>query len=189
MSAYPHAMRCLPPLTSGRWERVREFAPGAAGIYRVRGSVRGCCPYGLFYPDLGGRLVRSGAFETWVTGWELEAVFPEIVISTIDEGYVWVPAHDATAPFGNYVDHLFALKKGTSKLDPRYTTYKLLMNALYGKLIQITIIRNPRTGEEEAVGGTLLNPFWASQITGHTRSGYTISSMSTAPSTPRRTPS
>jgi hypothetical protein len=169
VSAYPHAMRCLPPLTAGCWERVNELVAGAAGIYRVSGVVRARCPYGLFYPIAGSPLVRSGTFDTWVTGWELEEAVPEIELHAVRDGYVWVPAAGAEAPFADYVDYFFSLKTTTPKTDPRYATYKLLMNALYGKSIQITIRTSRTTGEEEAVGGPLFNPFWAAQITGHTR--------------------
>src|SRR5262249_25010299 len=90
VSAYAHAMRCIPPMTSGRWERLREYAPGHASIYRIRGQVAGSCPYGVFYP-ISGSLIRSGTFDTWVTGWELEAAHSEIAISEIVDGYLWVP--------------------------------------------------------------------------------------------------
>jgi hypothetical protein len=114
-------------------------------------------------------LVREGSFDTWVTGWELESAIDEISLAHIVDGYVWMPAADATNPLAQYVDRMFALKQATPKSDPRYGTYKLLLNALYGKLIQISTHANHATGEEESAAGSLFNPFWAAQITGHCR--------------------
>src|SRR5262249_43213190 len=103
------------------------------------------------------------------TGWELESALEEINLSHILDGYLWVPAHDATAPLASYVRFFFALKQATPKHDPRYATYKLLLNALYGKLIQVTTHRSYASGEEESVAGSLFNPFFAAQITAHCR--------------------
>jgi hypothetical protein len=65
--------------------------------------------------------VREGTFDAWVTGWELEAALGAIDLGRIDEGFVWVPAADALAPFAAYVHKFFALKQGTPpKHDRRY---------------------------------------------------------------------
>jgi hypothetical protein len=104
-----------------------------------------------------------------MTGWELESARDEIALTQVADGYAWMPAPDASNPLARYVDRMFLLKQATSKTDPRYATYKLLLNALYGKLIQTSTQSNYSTGEEECVAGSLFNPFWAAQITGHCR--------------------
>lgn len=115
VSAYPHALISMPPLTAGRWERVTEVVPGAAAIYHIHGHVLRACPYGLFYSIGGGPLVRRGSFEAWVTGWELEEALPEIAVTQIEQGYAWVPAPSATNPFAEYVHFFFAKKQTTPR--------------------------------------------------------------------------
>lgn len=156
VSAYPHAMAVLPPLTHGRWVRVKEHRPDAAGIYRVRGQVIDRCPYGVFLHEDKDRPIKvhQGDFDSWVTGWELAAALPEVT-AVIVEGYVWCPAPEATNPFRAYVEEFFRRKQETPRENPLRELYKLLLNALYGKLNQES--------------GSFYNPFWASQITGHCR--------------------
>jgi hypothetical protein len=169
VSAYPHAMTALPPLTQGHWKRTRQYFPGAAAIYRVSGSVRDRCPYGVFLTVSGKNVIHEGGFDTWVTGWELAAAWGEVVVDTIMDGYVWIPSPDARNPFADYVNFFFRKKQETPKDDPRYEMYKLLMNSLYGKLIQLVDEIDSGGGNRQLVAGGLFNPFWASQITGHCR--------------------
>jgi len=169
VSAYPHAMTALPPLTRGRWRRTREYLPDAAAIYKVRGEVKGHCPYGVFMDVSGTRFFREGHFDTWVTGWELDAAWDEIALQRIDDGYAWYPAPDATNPLAEYVDFFFQKKRETPHSDPRYEMYKLLLNSLYGKFIQLTEAIDTGLGTPLRVAGGLFNPFWAGQITGYCR--------------------
>jgi hypothetical protein len=179
ISAYPTAMKALPPMTKGDWVATDEFiitnpfgdppVPEWAGIYRVSGHVGGRCPYGTFMDHTGEVKFKAGDVftDTWVTGWELASCWGEINVDDLF-GYIWVPSAGAINPFDHYVDFFFEKKNSTPKEDPRYQMYKLLLNALYGKLIQ-------RADEEDQHGqlittaGMLFNPFWASQITGHCR--------------------
>jgi hypothetical protein len=148
ISAYPHALSELPPLTQGRWSRVKAVVPGLAGVYRVRGEVTGYCPYGVFLrPDRKGPVkVHEGPFDLWTTGWELAMATDEIQAELID-GYVWIPSRDATNPFKAYVETFFRRKQDTPRDNPLREVYKLLLNALYGKLNQPS--------------SPLANPFWA----------------------------
>lgn len=178
ISAYPTAMKALPPMTEGEWEPTEEFViaepfatppvPRYAGIYRVTGSVQGRCPYGVFMDHEGSVKFKEGQrFENvWVTGWELACAWGELALEDLF-GYIWRPAPGAINPFDHYVDFFFEKKNTTPKADPRYQMYKLLLNALYGKLIQ----RADEEGKDGRVttAGMLFNPFWASQITGHCR--------------------
>jgi hypothetical protein len=164
VSAYPHAMTELPPLTLGHWEPVREYVPGAAGVYHVRGEVVDSCPYGVFLETGSTRKIQRGSFDSWVTGWELASAMNEVAIDTV-EGHVWIPGAGSINPFAEYVALFFDKKQHTSPDDPRREMYKLLLNALYGKTIQR--IQDDR--HDHLVAGSLFNPFWASQITGHCR--------------------
>jgi hypothetical protein len=168
VSAYPHAMTALPPLSEGHWKRTRRYVPGAAAIYHISGSIPHRCPYGAFLNVSGSDFIHEGRFDTWVTGWELAAAWDEVVPDTILDGYLWIPSSNARNPFADYVDFFFRKKQETPKDDPRYEMYKLLMNSLYGKLIQL-VEEVDSTRSQQLVAGGLFNPFWASQITGHCR--------------------
>jgi DNA polymerase type B, organellar and viral len=159
----------LPPLTGGRWKRTREYVPDAAAIYKVRGEIKGRCPYGVFMDVSGTGFFREGHFDTWVTGWELAAAEDEVVLQDVDDGYVRYPAPDATNPLADYVEFFFQKKRETPNTDPRYEMYKFLLNSLYGKFIQLTDEIDTDLGTPLRVGGGLFNPFWAGQITGHCR--------------------
>lgn len=138
-SAYPHAMVNLPPLMRGVWRRVQRLQPGEpAAIYRVRGRVRGRCPYGVFYRRAakGDRPVKvhAGDFELWVNAYELRAALAEIADYEVTDGYVWEPAPEAVNPFTPYVQEIYRRKQETPKSEPLREVYKLLLNSLYGKL-------------------------------------------------------
>jgi hypothetical protein len=159
-SAYPHAMVNLPPLTRGAWRRVPRLQSGEpAAIYRIRGRVRGRCPYGVFYwrAANGARpaKVHSGDFELWVNAYELRAALAEIADYEVTDGYVWEPAPEAVNPFTPYVHEFYRRKQETPKSEPLREVYKLLLNSLYGKLTQ--------------AGSAIHNVFWAAMVTGHTR--------------------
>lgn len=188
VSAYPTAMQALPPMTDGRWELVstetpsdaatiKAFGdsitpgdppvPARAGIWRVSGVVAADCPYGVFMDHEGKNKFHGGEVFTdvWVTGWELASAWPELRVDRM-YGWIWMPAPLARNPFHGYVDFFFGKKASTPKEDPRREMFKLLLNALYGKLIQRAEEDGP---DKEVVAGMLFNPFWASQITGHCR--------------------
>jgi hypothetical protein len=49
---------------------------------------------------------------------------------------IWIPEENAENPFKEYVTHFYDKKNSADKDDPRFTTYKLLLNCLYGKTYQ-----------------------------------------------------
>jgi hypothetical protein len=169
ISAYPTAMRALPGVTDGHWRAVREYVPGAAAIYHVVGELRGRCPYGTFMRNAPStERVHEGAFDVWLTGWELSAAWDELELKTLD-GYVWEPDEAADNPFGAYVTAFFERKQAAAKDDPNREIWKLLLNALYGKTMERIEEVDALTGTKRLVAGALFNPFWAAQITGHCR--------------------
>ncbi len=167
VSAYPYAMWMLPPVTKGRHRDTREIVPGRCAVYRVTGRVRSHCPYGVFL-TLDGVKITEGRFDTWVTSYELDAALDEIVLESV-YGYYWEPAADAINPFADYVSFFFKKKQQTPKDDPRREMHKLLLNSLYGKLIQRVEKEDRMVAVAHAQAGALFNPFWASMITGHCR--------------------
>jgi len=168
VSAYPHAMRMLPPLTKGRYRDTRKIVPGRCAVYRVTGRIRSRCPYGVFLNIDGDVKVTEGRFDTWVTSYELDTALDEVELESV-YGYYWEPAADATNPLADYVNFFFEKKQHTPKDDPRREMLKLLLNSLYGKLIQRIEKEDRMLAVAHAQAGALFNPFWASMITGHCR--------------------
>ena len=137
-SFYSWAMTRLPPITSGRWEQVEDFVEDAEGFYRISGHVKRCR-----YPIV---IKSTSAFEYAndehvqgipITSYELrEALATEELIPSSVKGWVWRPTTEAENPFQGYVEEFYRKKSETSKDDPLYITYKLLLNCLYGKTYQ-----------------------------------------------------
>ena len=167
VSAYPYAMRMLPPLTKGCFRETHAIVPDRCAVYRVKGRVRSRCHYGVFM-TIDGAKVTEGCFDTWVTSYELEGVLDLNEVRSVS-GYYWEPAAGATNPFVDYVAFFFEKKQHTPGDDPRREMYKLLLNSLYGKLIQRVEKEDPMLARTHSQGGALFNPFWASMITGHCR--------------------
>ncbi len=137
-SFYPWAMANLPPITSGKWEHVNQFGQDHEGLYRVTGIVKKC-KYPIILKNAKNFDYANGEriFETPITSYELREALrsgefePEKII-----GWVWIPEKHAENPFKEYVGHFYEKKNSTEKEDPRFTTYKMLLNCLYGKTYQ-----------------------------------------------------
>jgi hypothetical protein len=138
-SAYPYAMSLLPGLTKGEYWKVSEYTPNYVGLYCITGYVR---KDGLFksYPIVYTHDFKPirGAFENiWITSYELAEILARPYEVKIESywGYVWIPAEGAINPFARFVDRFYSLKQSTPKTDPNYHFYKIILNALYGKLV------------------------------------------------------
>lgn len=209
-SAYPYAMHLIPPCTKGEYYRVESFSPKAAGIYCLSGKVLDG-RYPLMY-DHRFRVIptdkqnrqRSNFEDVWVTGHEVARILkvPGNIRITKLWGYAWIPSPGANRPFGDFVEHFYKKKQATPRSNPYYHFYKIVLNALYGKLVSTIEVKSEEAGDEmqklrEAgvdipqyvrlderfdpvlgrkvsiskfwKAGGMYNPFWASQITGHTR--------------------
>ena len=183
-SAYPYAMKNLPSFLKGKYVKVDKFVKNYVGIYCISGKSN--CPYNITF-DTEFKPVKE--FENiWITSYELEQglKYDEIKLTNI-WGYIWEPSNDRN-PFGEYVDYFYKLKNETPKTNAMYTFYKLLLNSLYGKLIQMTElddnemeqydyetyinskgeIKVKRVNKTFMAGG-IFNPFIATLITGKTR--------------------
>ena len=137
-SFYPWAMANLPPLTGGKWQRVNDFVDEFEGFYQVDGYVHKC-KYPVILKYAGNFEYANDEFvrRAPVVSYELREALKHDEIDIVKiKGYVWIPSKNAENPFKNYVNEFYKLKEETLKGDPRYETYKLLLNSLYGKTYQ-----------------------------------------------------
>lgn len=154
-SAYPYAMRELPPITTGQYNRVEGFVPGAAGVYCLSGQRLHKGGANHKYPlvfDHSFKPIKPGqAFsELWHTAYETERILAVPYNIRIDKvwGYVWRPKDGADNPFRRFVDHFYGKKESTPKSDPYYHFYKIVLNALYGKLVSTVEIVSQQSEDE-----------------------------------------
>ena len=167
ISAYPYAMTMLPNFKDGEYYYVSKYESGYIGIYKISGFKKKC-KYPAFF-NHNFKLIDGEFKDTWITSFELEQAkkWDEVKINKI-EGYIFYPkCHDKT-PLQKYVETFVKLKKETSKDHPYYEFYKRLLNALYGKFIQM---REEKLDDDNSrwITGQMFHPFIASLITGHTR--------------------
>lgn len=187
VSMYPYAMREMPNFLTGEYRRVEKFTEGYEGVYCVSGKIKNCKYPVLFSHDF--KPLRDRCSRVWVTSYELREALKhgEIVLRKI-YGYIWVPdgkaEHD---PFTEFVDYFFRLKD-TAKNNAERTLAKLILNSLYGKMIQTIpeekegegfkadMVYNPERGiflenkiDNIFLAGGMFNPFIATLITGFAR--------------------
>lgn len=190
VSAYPFAMVSIPNFLSGEYATAKNYTDKYEGVWCVSGVVKDCKYPILFNHDF--KKLSGKVEEVWVTSYELrEALATKEITLTKCWGYVWKPDGKATRnPFGDYVKHFFEKKQNTPKDDNRYVLYKILLNSLYGKLIQtidekgveadlddfepdFIVGKDGKTSENPQKkvyrAGGLYNPFIASLITGFVR--------------------
>lgn len=171
VSAYPFAMTKLPNFKNAEYYRVKDFEPDYIGIYKINGYVYDCKYPVLFSHDF--KPLKDKVIDTWVTGYELQEALKhkEIDIDTL-QGYILFPTCFEETPLEQYVKRFMELKNTTQKENPNYEFYKRLLNALYGKFIQMREERIEENGEEKKkwITGKMFHPFIASLITGKVRS-------------------
>lgn len=156
-SAYPHAMRSLPEITKGQYMRVDEFKKDAVGVYCISGYIEERFPlskYRLVYDHAFKVVKTAGRDRThfkdlWHTCYEVEAMLGTAHIKLEKVwGYIWRPGEGGDNPFRRFVDHFYEKKESTPKADPHYHFYKIVLNALYGKLVSTIEVRSAN-GEDE----------------------------------------
>src|SRR3990167_5450722 len=188
-SAYPYALWSLPQFIKGYFSYVTKFCPGLCGIYAVSGKAVDC-KYTVIY-DHGFKPVKGIFKEIYLTNFEIEEGLRtgELQITDI-HGCIWQP--DKTYmhnPFKEYVEKFYELKEN-SKTFSEKQLYKILLNSLYGKLVQtidvtseiidddpefIITDEDGRIEIEESFhehhyrAGGMFNPFLASLVTGFVR--------------------
>ncbi len=160
-SAYPWAMTQMPSLSAGRWHRVTYVHPRWNGFYCVTGNVaadRYPVLYSHDFVPLHGRIEQ-----VWVTSYELHEALrsKEVRIESVD-GWVWEPT-STDLPLRAFVKEFYRRKRTANSPQER-EVYKLILNSLYGKFIQLNVQRD---GTERP--GALFHPVLASWITGLVR--------------------
>jgi hypothetical protein len=150
-SAYPDGMKRLPGITKGEFYSVNEYVSGAAAIYCISGTINEShaqAKYRLIF-NHAFKPVKGEFKDLWHTSWEMGAIIDSPCIKlTRVKGYVWRPAEGSDNPFARFVDHFYHLKETTPKKDPNYHFYKIVLNALYGKLVSTIEVRAAE-GEDE----------------------------------------
>ncbi len=184
-SAYPYAMTQIPlPMEKDKWEYVRDFK-GENGFYYMSGSMPNMKISPLPYKTQ--RLIFPvGKFNNvCVTGYEAKQIIEHGDVSMI-RGFVY--KGKSSNSLIKYIMYFYKQKNMCKDKDPvMYQFYKLLLNALYGKFIQLNydpdsehifknFVWNPKTSklieiptENKYVAGGMFNPIIASWITGFAR--------------------
>lgn len=186
VSAYPWAMAQLPAFSTDKYKKY-EFIKGsprsaadvpAMGIYCVSGTARTCRWPILF--DHAFKPIQGAFSNVWTTGPELrEALRAREIKLSKCWGYVYdVGADKEPSPFKAYALHFFT-KKDTATSPVFKKFFKLMLNSLYGKLIQKrrnnsgllwdAQQRRLLSDPPEIVAGGLFHPFAASILTGMVR--------------------
>lgn len=155
-SFYSYALYHLPPLTKGKWENVKEFVDDYEGFYIVSAYVNKC-KYPLVLKDSASFEYANGEKieNVVITSYELREALrsKEIEVNKVN-GWIWIPDKDAVNPFKGYVKEFYDLKRLTSKDNPLYIVYKLLLNQLYGKTYQtVRLTDYDETPDYEIVNG------------------------------------
>lgn len=161
-SAYPWAMAQLPSMREGSWQAVSYVHPDAEGFYCISGEVQPCKYPALFDHDF--HPLRMGRVkQVWVTSYELREALrtKELKLHQVT-GYIWIPT-SRDRPLRKFVRHFYRLKRLAKTTEER-EVYKLILNSLYGKFIQL----NPNDDGTERPG-SLFHPVLASWITGLVR--------------------
>ena len=171
VSAYPYAMRELPDFSEGDYYEVNKYEQGYVGIYQVTGNVKFCL-YPIIY-DINFKPLFDDIQKVWITSYELEeAIYSDEINIKKIKGYIFVPkSKKEKTPLQEFVDHFWRLKNETDKLSPYYQFYKIILNSLYGKFIQMR--KRPSNTKEykcdEWCLGQMFHPFIATLITGKVR--------------------
>jgi len=160
-SAYPHAMRSLPCLCSGKWRRGLGKTNPNSGIVLCRGL------FSAVQTSLGGLPFRNPKgnilFPTsGIVGWyllsEIDAARRASLIDA-SEIYEWIAFEQTCnhpSPLAALGD-LFYTRLKIGKSTPQGKAIKLMINSAYGKFAQS--IGHPKYG----------NPIYASMITSKCR--------------------
>lgn len=176
-SAYPHAIRQLPNLTTGEWRRVgRTTKIVKFGVYHVRllaqkgDSFLADRPGPLFHRDKMGNISFPWQLDGWYWSPEVRNILKWLPPNRYEivEGweYVnWRTADDLVSyPFGWVSDMYDRRKLWKKQGNASQLALKLCMNSLYGKMAQ-------RVGwnEEKRTAPTWHQLEWAGWVTSFCR--------------------
>lgn len=158
-SAYPDAMRTIPDLSNGIWEKCyKTDAPQDFALYHIRWAYTDKSEPFLpfFYRDSLGSIFFPPFGENWIWGVELKAAIAHCTSLRweIKECWKYTPYSDAR-PFAfieNYYQRRLEIKQrlkngsGTDDDKGRSLVIKLGLNSLYGKTIQKVGVKRDEKG-------------------------------------------
>lgn len=160
-SAYPAQIAGLIDFTKGKWERTKKLNEDAyTGFYLcdVNCLEYNYAPVIKKVNDLN--IYPNGHFKQYLTKSEIDFIrlYFENTTIKIVSGYEFYP-QSFNYPFKSEIERLYAWKEKEQDEDIKYVI-KIILNALYGKFIQVT---------GDNLTGKLFNPLYASLITSKTR--------------------
>ncbi len=180
-SAYPWALSEMPAFSNAKlYKRYRGTRPKAVpeyGVYCVSGKLADCdwpCLFSHSFKPLSGAVSR-----VWVQGFELNEALAsgEFKPSRIS-GYLYDAERDHQAPAFRHFMHDFFHRKETAKTKTERELFKLIPNAISGKLVQtrkasstdLTDVESgTTTSAAELTAGGMFHPFIASATTARPR--------------------
>jgi hypothetical protein len=168
VSAYPHVMTLLPdpatctyPLVKSKKFTIEEFK-GQWGVVKIKGE--GLDPY---YPAIRMHDEENcrlryiyGKFDNiWTTIPEMVmgVVSGRLRVDNIYTGF-FIEGDNTDSFLKKFVDEMFRIKASSEKDSPMYLLSKLLMNALYGKLVEVKITNARYIADESASADVLKVP-------------------------------
>lgn len=166
-SAYPSHIRNLISFKYGKWVKRKGLAPSSA----IKGFVK--CKVEVWKEKTSPISVRYrhnislnpvGEWVSYLTLAEAEYINSCMGLDSwckLIDGWYFIPDR-LVYPFRREIDRLYRLKE-TAKTYMERLLYKIILNSLYGKFIEL----NRRKGKWES--SMLFNPMWASEITANTR--------------------
>ncbi|MBA7567125.1 hypothetical protein ES708_08825 [subsurface metagenome] len=165
VSAYPAEIRNLIDISWARVVRSTKYRKEAIyGFLKVKISI----PFGVFTTTVvkrsGVNCYMVGEYDTYITKQEYEYLGAAGCDITILDGF-WLHCDNRQYPYRKEIDRLVALKARFKQegRDLDYHTVKILMNSLYGKMLQLV-----KKGERyEAT--SCWNPIYGTVITANTR--------------------
>jgi hypothetical protein len=137
VSLYPTAM--LKEFPIGKEKITTNYKKGKMGIYYIKYKAN----KKLLTPILPRKEDKKLIWdlndgEGWYNSVDIENALAKGYEIDVEKGYFW----EETAPvFKEYIEEFYKMKKNATKGTPAYTTAKLYLNALYGKMIQKPIFQ------------------------------------------------
>ncbi|MFH8119888.1 MAG: DNA polymerase [Candidatus Aenigmatarchaeota archaeon] len=160
-SFYPYALTQIPIPIENKWKFTTKF-DGENGFYVITAEIKNQKINPL--PVKKERLIFPyGKFKTVVTGYELKEALNE----NIQIHYGWIYTGRSSSSVKDFVLHFYNLKKN-AKNPIEKCFYKLILNSIYGKFIQLK--EEKAMGKNLFLAGGLFNPVIASWVTGFCRS-------------------
>ena len=133
VSLYPTAMANY-PYPVGKEKTTNIYQDGKLGLYKITYK----CPKNLLNPILPRKENKKLIWdlldgEGWYSSVDIESAKSKGYEIKIITGYFW---ENQAFIFKEYMDEFFQMKANAKKGTPAYSTAKLYLNGLYGKMLQ-----------------------------------------------------